>query len=194
MKIYTKTGDDGNTGLQGGRRISKSHPRIASYGAVDEANAALGIALSSWHDCPEEITSVLVAIQRDLFVVGADLSNPDLQDLCNRVTPGMAESLERTIDRFDSKLPALSSFVLPSGGSAASHLHHVRAVVRRAESLAVKLSETDEINLHCIIYLNRLSDLLFVLARTASRQDGHGDVLWRPNEPTKPDTDRSSGP
>ena len=166
--------------MQGGLRISKSHVRIAAYGAVDEANAALGIVLSGGQ-CPGDVRAALVGIQNDLFVLGADLSNPNLGDLGIRVTPDMAESLEKTIDRFESELPALTSFVLPGGGTAAaSHLHHARAVVRRAESLAVELSESEEINLHCAIYLNRLSDLLFVLARVADRRAGRPETPWVP--------------
>lgn len=186
MKIYTRTGDDGNTGLQGGLRISKSHVRIAAYGAIDEANAALGIVLSG-EQCPEDVRATLGRIQNDLFVLGADLSNPNLGDLGIRVTPDMAESLEKTIDRFESELPPLANFVLPGGGTAAaSHLHHARAVVRRAESLAVELSESEEINLHCTIYLNRLSDLLFVLARVADRRAGCPETPWVP--PLRGDT------
>lgn len=186
MKIYTRTGDDGNTGLQGGLRISKSHARITAYGAIDEANAVLGIVLSG-ERCPEDVRVVLGRIQNDLFVLGADLSNPNLGDLGIRVTPDMAESLEKTIDRFESELPTLTSFVLPGGGTAAaSHLHHARAVVRRAESLAVGLSESEEINLHCAIYLNRLSDLLFVLARVADRRAGRPETPWVP--PLRGDT------
>ena len=178
MKIYTRTGDDGNTGLQGGLRISKSHVRITAYGAVDEANAVLGIVLSG-ERCPDDVRVVLGRIQDDLFVLGADLSNPNLGDLGIRVTPDMAESLEETIDKFESELPPLTSFILPGGGTAAaSHLHHARAVVRRAESLAVELSESEEINLHCSIYLNRLSDLLFVLARVADRRAGRPETPW----------------
>ena len=203
MKIYTRTGDDGNTGLQGGRRISKAHRRIAAYGAVDEANAALGVAMagcggggdgSSSSDgmdpgcgrLPGDITSVLESIQNEMFVVGADLSNPDLADLRNRVTPDMTRSLEGEIDRFESELPALASFILPGGDAASARLHHVRTIVRRAESLAVWLSETDEINSQCIIYLNRLSDLLFVLARVVNRRRGREDVPWRPDGPGGP--------
>ena len=183
MKIYTRTGDDGNTGLQGGLRISKAHARIAAYGAVDEANAALGVTASGGSGAraiPDDVSSVLARLQNELFVVGADLSNPNLADLRNRVTPGMTNSLENVIDRFESELPPLSSFILPGGGLDAARLHHVRTVVRRAESLAVRLSETEEINLHCITYLNRLSDLLFVLARVLNRRLGHGEIPWRP--------------
>jgi cob(I)alamin adenosyltransferase len=127
LKIYTKTGDDGNTGLQGNYRISKSHPRITSYGTVDEANAALGVVLSNSLD--EDIHSVLTEIQSDLFLVGADLSNPNLNDVNNRVSLEMIEELEQHIDKFESELPPLTNFILPGGDPAAAQLHHVRTVV-----------------------------------------------------------------
>lgn len=189
MKIYTRTGDDGNTGLQGGSRISKSHTRIAAYGAVDEANAALGVAIASWKDCPDDITVVLTNIQNNLFAVGADLSNPNLIDVRNRVTPSMVDELESIIDRFESELAALANFILPGGSIGASHIHLVRTIVRRAESLTVRLSDTDEINAHCIIYLNRLSDLLFVVARVANSRDGCKETVWR----SEPSMDSSTG-
>ena len=177
MKIYTKTGDDGNTGLQGNFRISKSHPRIISYGTVDEANAALGIVLSNSMD--EDITNVLTEIQNDLFLVGADLSNPNLNDVKNRVSLDMTQRLEQHIDKFESELSPLTNFILPGGDTAAAQLHYVRTVVRRAETQVVQLSEKDEINSNCITYLNRLSDLFFVMGRLINKRMGREDILWK---------------
>ena len=177
MKIYTKTGDDGNTGLQGNLRISKSHPRIISYGTVDEANAALGIVLSNTLD--DDITKILTEIQNDLFLVGADLSNPNLNDMKNRVSLDKIEKLEQHIDQFESELPPLTNFILPGGDVSAAQLHYVRTVVRRAETLVVQLSEKDEINSNCIKYLNRLSDLFFVMGRLINKRKNREDILWK---------------
>lgn len=180
MKIYTRTGDGGDTGLQGGLRISKAHPRIAAYGAVDEANAVIGTAVAGMPAGP--VREALAGIQPDLFVVGADLSNPNLHDARNRVGPGMARAAEDLIDRAGEGLPELASFVLPGGTPAAAGIHHARAVIRRAEAAAVLLAESEEINPHCISYLNRLSDLLFVLARAANAAGGVPDVPWVPGK------------
>ena len=176
MKIYTKTGDDGNTGLQGNYRIAKSHPRILAYGTVDEANAALGIVLTNSLD--EDVTELLTKIQNDLFVVGADLSNPNLNDIKNRVSLNLIEVLEQHIDKFESELPTLTNFILPGGNIAAAQLHYVRTVVRRAETQTVQLSEKDEINSNCIKYLNRLSDLFFVMGRLINKRKNRQDVPW----------------
>ncbi|MCV0430080.1 cob(I)yrinic acid a,c-diamide adenosyltransferase [Nitrosopumilus sp.] len=177
MKIYTKTGDDGNTSLQGNLRISKSHPRILSYGTVDEANAALGIVLTNPLD--KDIASILTQIQNDLFLVGADLSNPNLNDVQNRVSLSMVEKLEQYIDQFESELPTLKNFILPGGDPSAAQLHYVRTVIRRAESQTVQLSEKDEINANCIKYLNRLSDLFFVIGRLINRRKNIPDIPWK---------------
>ncbi|MEE8181626.1 MAG: cob(I)yrinic acid a,c-diamide adenosyltransferase [Nitrosopumilaceae archaeon] len=177
MKIYTKTGDDGNTGLQGGFRMAKSHPRIISYGTVDEANAALGTVLTNSLD--NDITKILTNIQNDLFLVGADLSNPNLNDAKNRVNLDMVERLEQYIDKFELELPPLTNFILPGGDIAAAQLHYVRTVVRRAETQVVQLSENDEINLNCIKYLNRLSDLFFVMGRLINKRKDRDDILWK---------------
>ena len=177
MKIYTKTGDDGTTGLQGGTRVLKSNPRIMSYGAVDEANAAIGVALSFGVD--EELSEILTSLQNELFVVGADLSNP-ASDTKNRVTTQMIENLEKTIDGFEEQLEPLTNFILPGGDVAASQIHLTRAVIRRAEAYAVLAAQTENINENCIRYLNRLSDLLFVLARTDNKRKGKKDVMWKP--------------
>ena len=177
VKIYTKTGDDGNTGLQGNLRIAKSHPRIISYGAVDETNAALGIVLANSLD--EDITKILTEIQNDLFLVGADLSNPNLNDMKNRVSLDKIEKLEQYIDKFESDLTPLTNFILPGGDTAAAQLHYVRTVVIRAETLVVHLSEKDEINSNCIKYLNRLSDLFFVMARLINKRKNRKDIPWK---------------
>jgi len=177
MKIYTKTGDDGSTGLQGNFRIAKSHPRIISYGTIDEANAALGVVLVNSLD--DDVTKILTDIQNDLFLVGADLSNPNLNDVKNRVTLDMVERLEQYIDKFESELPPLTNFILPGGDNAAAQLHYVRTVVRRAETQVVQLSEKDEINFNCIKYLNRLSDLFFVMGRLINKRKDKNDILWK---------------
>ncbi|KAF6244435.1 cob(I)yrinic acid a,c-diamide adenosyltransferase [Nitrosopumilus sp. b2] len=178
MKIYTKTGDDGNTGIQGNLRISKSHPRIIAYGAVDETNAALGIVLANSVD--KDIFNCLTKIQNDLFVVGSDLSNPNLNDVKNRVTLEMIQELEHYIDKFELELPPLTNFVLPGGAIPAAQLQFTRTIVRRAETLTVDLAEKDEINTNCLIYLNRLSDLFFVLGRLINKRQGKKDILWKP--------------
>ena len=177
MKIYTKTGDDGNTGLQGNLRISKSHPRIVAYGAVDEANAALGIVLTNSLDV--DILKILTEIQNELFVVGADLSNPNLNDVKNRVTLEMIQKIEQNIDKFESELDPLTNFILPGGNIAAAQLHYTRTVIRRAETQIVQLSENDEINQNCIKYLNRVSDLFFVMGRLINKRKGNDDIIWK---------------
>ncbi len=177
MKIYTKTGDGGNTGLQGNFRIAKSHPRIISYGTVDEANAALGMVLTNSLD--DDIIEILTKIQNDLFLVGADLSNPNLSDVKNRVTLDMVKKLEQHIDKFELELPLLTNFILPGGYVAAAQLHYVRTVVRRAETQVVQLSEKDEINSNCIKYLNRLSDLFFVMGRLINNRKDIDDIPWK---------------
>jgi len=177
MKIYTKTGDDGNTGLQGNYRIAKSHPRIIAYGTVDEANAALGMVLTNSLDT--DIIAILTKIQNDLFVVGADLSNPNLNDVKNRVSLDLITTLEHHIDQFELELPPLTNFILPGGDPAAAQLHYVRTIVRRAETQTVQLSEKDEINSNCIKYLNRLSDLFFVMSRLINKRKNREDVPWK---------------
>ena len=178
MKIYTKTGDDGNTGLQGNFRIAKSHPRIMAYGTVDEANAAIGIVLTNALD--GDVSQLLSQIQNDLFLLGSDLSNQNLNDLKNRVSLEMIEKVEKSIDLFELELSPLTNFILPGGNLAAAQTHQVRTIVRRAETLVVKLSDKDEINSNCIKYLNRLSDLMFVLGRLINKRKGIEDILWKP--------------
>jgi len=178
MKIYTKTGDDGNTGLQGDFRIAKSHPRIIAYGTVDEANAAIGVVLTNELD--EDISKVLSKIQNELFLLGSDLSNQNLNDLKNRISLEMVENLEETIDKFELELPPITNFILPGGNVAAAQIHQVRTIIRRAETLVVQLSDKDEINSNCIKYLNRLSDLMFVMGRLINKRKGIDDIIWKP--------------
>ncbi|RZD38982.1 MAG: ATP:cob(I)alamin adenosyltransferase [Thaumarchaeota archaeon] len=178
MKIYTKTGDDGNTGLQGDFRISKSHPRIIAYGTVDEVNAAIGVVLTNTLD--DDISQLLNQIQNDLFLLGSDLSNQNLNNLKNRVSLEMIENLEVFIDIFESELPPITNFILPGGNMAAAQIHQARTIVRRAETLVVKLSDKDEINSNSIKYLNRLSDLMFVMGRLINKRNGVEDIIWKP--------------
>jgi cob(I)alamin adenosyltransferase len=178
MKIYTKTGDDGNTGLQGDFRISKSHPRILAYGTVDEANAMIGVVLSNVLD--GDVREVLNTIQNELFLLGSDLSNQNLNDLKNRISLDMVEKLEKIIDKFELELPLITNFILPGGNVTSAQLHQVRTIVRRAETLVVQLSDKDEINSNCIKYLNRLSDLMFVMGRLINKRKGIEDIIWKP--------------
>ena len=178
MKIYTKTGDDGNTGIQGDFRIAKSHPRILAYGTVDEANAMIGVVLSNVLD--DDVREVLNTIQNELFLLGSDLSNQNLNDLKNRISLDMVEKLEKIIDKFELELPPITNFILPGGNVAAAQIHQVRTIVRRAETLVVQLSDKDEINSNCIKYLNRLSDLMFVMGRLINKRNGIEDIIWKP--------------
>ena len=178
MKIYTKTGDDGNTGLQGDFRISKSHSRIMAYGTVDEANATIGIVLTNTLD--DDIRQVLTQIQNELFLLGSDLSNQNLNDLKNRISLDKVEKLEEFIDKFELELSPITNFILPGGNVAAAQIHQVRTIVRRAETLVVKLSDKNEINSNCIKYLNRLSDLMFVMGRLINKRNDVEDIIWKP--------------
>lgn len=177
MKIYTKTGDDGTTGLIGNKRVKKSNPRITSYGMVDELNASLGIILSS--KLGKDIRDLLIKIQNDLFVVGADLANPNLENKSNRVTSEMTLFLEKEIDRLEEKLSPITYFILPGGNLIASQVHLARTICRRAETNIVILSTVEDINNNCLIYMNRLSDLLFVVARTINKRKKISDVAWK---------------
>lgn len=179
-RIYTKSGDSGETGLGDGQRVRKDHPRVAAFGEVDELNAVLGLVLVYCPDGPD--ASFLRAVQNDLFDVGADLCVPQsasespTQSL--RVTAEQADRLEHAIDRLNENLEPLRSFLLPGGSTAAAWLHLARTVCRRAERAVVTLMGLEAVNHHALIYLNRLSDYLFVLARTANAE--RGDVLWVP--------------
>jgi len=179
--IYTKSGDGGDTGLGDGTRVPKDHARVAAYGEVDELNAVLGLVVANCPACPE--AAFLQSIQNDLFDVGADLCVPPFEGeqpgKSLRVTAAQAERLEKAIDSANEKLEPLRSFILPGGTPAAAWLHLARTVCRRAERAVVTLMHTETVNAQVLIYLNRLSDFLFVLARVAN-DDGRGDVLWVP--------------
>ena len=177
MKIYTKSGDDGTTGLQGNTRISKSDPRIVAYGTIDEANASIGLILSNKLD--DDIASILIQIQNELFVAGSDLSNVNLDDKGHRITPKMISKLEQIMDNFDKELAPLTNFILPGGDITAAQCHFSRTIVRRAESHIVLLKEKEKINECVLKYLNRLSDLLFVLGRIINKRKGKNEVIWK---------------
>lgn len=183
-KIYTKTGDDGRTGLVGGVRVQKDDPRVEAYGTVDEANSFIGFAITQAHS-NSRLAEILRLIQNDLFDLGADLATPvgasETPDSALRITSAQTLRLEQTIDDWNAPIPPLESFVLPGGSTLASALHMARTVTRRAERMAVTLRESnpDFTNAEPIRYLNRLSDLLFVLARAAN-DNGRLDVLWKP--------------
>jgi cob(I)alamin adenosyltransferase len=188
-RIYTRTGDRGTTALGDGRRVAKDHPRVEAVGAVDELNAVLGLALRSGVDAEAE--DLLRAVQNDLFDLGADLCLPERPRRARgnrsarqplRVTAAQVARLERAIDRFNAPLGTLRSFVLPGGTTASSWLHLGRTVCRRAERRLVTLARAARLNPQALVYLNRLSDLLFVLARRAN-DGGRADVLWVPGGP-----------
>lgn len=174
MKIYTKSGDDGTTGLLRGGRVKKNHARIEAYGTVDELCSVIGIARATQPKA--DIDAVLAQLQQDLFSMGADLATPEL-DTASLSTERVTW-VERQIDRVDSDLPALANFVLPAGTSTAAALHHARTVCRRAERRVVSLAEEAQVPETTVIYLNRTSDLLFVLARAANFSSGEPDVVW----------------
>jgi cob(I)alamin adenosyltransferase len=174
-KIYTRTGDDGSSGLVDGSRASKSGLRMTAIGEVDEANAALGVAIAAL--VPGDLTEHLLGIQNDLFDLGADLATPGEVGL--RIVASQVERLEHAIDAMNAELEPLRSFILPGGSGAVAALHVARTVVRRAERAAVALHEREPLNPQLLAYLHRLSDLLFVTARYVAAKEG-GDVLWRP--------------
>ena len=176
-KIYTRTGDGGSAGLVDGSRIRKSSLRMTAIGEVDEANAAIGLAIAALGK--SEVTEGLLRIQNDLFDLGADVATPGNVDGALRIVPGQVERLEREIDAMNSDLAPLTSFILPSGSAGVAALHLARAIVRRAERAAVALHDVDELGLPLLAYLNRLSDLLFVAARFVAAREG-GDILWKP--------------
>ena len=172
-KIYTRTGDDGTTGLGDGSRVAKDDPRVDAYGTVDEANSAIGLVLAT--DVPEGIEALLTSVQHQLFDLGGELCIPGhaaIQD-------ADIEALERALDGYNADLPALKEFILPGGGEAAARCHLARTIVRRAERATVALARTETVRAQPIRYLKRLSDLLFVLARVHARASGHGEVTWR---------------
>jgi len=181
MKIYTRTGDSGETGLFGGGRVSKHHLRVAAYGDVDELNSCLGLVRATepreFHD------RLLEEIQRDLFSIGGHLATPDPEKVQKALekaalSEARVEAFERAIDAADAALPPLRAFVLPAGTPKAAVLHLARTVCRRAERSVVALAHAESVPELFLVYLNRLSDLLFTLARAANADAGHGDVTW----------------
>lgn len=182
-RIYTRTGDDGSTGLGDGSRVYKDHLRVEAYGTVDELNSTLGLCVL--HSAKGPLTPILQAIQNDLFDVGADLCVPGEAGARLRIPAGYVERLEKWIDEHNARLQPLNSFILPGGEPLAAWLHLARTVARRAERCVTELlhdpAEAGRVNLEVVRYLNRLSDLLFVLARIAN-QEGRADVLWVPGK------------
>jgi cob(I)alamin adenosyltransferase len=177
-RIYTRGGDAGETSLGDGSRVSKLDERIGAYGAADELNAALGVVLAS--GCPAELREVLGRVQNELFDLGADLSVPLEREGRLRITQELVDALEGDCDRFNAGLPELRSFVLPGGTAAAAALHVARTVCRRAEREAIAASRSHDVNPLALVYLNRLSDLIFILARAANALAGCQEPLWRP--------------
>jgi cob(I)alamin adenosyltransferase len=183
LKIYTKTGDEGKTSLFRGGRVSKDHDRIEAYGSVDELNSVLGIVLTETKNA--EVYEVLIKIQNDLFVVGSDLAtvienDSEKNSKTLRTSEEMIKYLEKKIDYFDDKLPRLTNFVLPGGSKSAAYLHLARTVCRRAERKVVRLMNSVDISNQVMIYLNRLSDFLFVLSRFENFQANIPDTIWNP--------------
>lgn len=177
MKIYTKTGDKGETGLFGGTRISKASERVSSYGEVDELNSVLGLV--RLHPIDEERDELLASVQGELFTLGAELAARAGKDIgMPLVGDAQVDAIERAIDRAEEELEPLKSFVLPGGSPAAAHLHHARTVCRRAERSIVLLAQQEPVRPEVLRYLNRLSDLLFVLARLANHRANVPDVPW----------------
>lgn len=178
MQIYTKTGDKGETGLFGGQRVPKDALRIEAYGCVDELNSVIGIVLSM--ELAPALRPMLSQIQNDLFVVGADLATPTAKPGMHleRIAPEHGSFLEHSIDALEAALPPLTSFILPGGTPAGSQLHFARTVCRRAEREAVRLSHEEAIGDAVIVYLNRLSDFLFVAARYANHASGAAEIPW----------------
>jgi cob(I)alamin adenosyltransferase len=194
MKIYTKTGDKGETGLISGIRISKGDPRIVAYGSVDELNSNIGIAISSLgvkRDLFLDLINIMTRIQSELFVVGSDLADPRYpagdqnQYKTPRTDENMASALEVAIDKFETELEPITFFILPGGSIEASLFHVTRTIARRAERAVTLLSKDQIINPILLVYLNRLSDFLFVAARLINKRLGIKDIAWRPREADK---------
>lgn len=180
VRIYTKTGDDGSTGLLGPGRVSKDDVRVDAYGSVDELNAALGVARS--HGLDADADALVARLQDELFVLGSALADPSPDGPFHRaITPEHVAGLESAIDRLEGQLPPLSHFILPGGCPAAAQVHLARTVCRRAERVVVMLSRTpgQDVPGEILVYLNRLSDLLFVLARAVNRRAGMADIVWK---------------
>lgn len=175
-RIYTRTGDDGTTGLGDGSRVNKTSPRVEAMGAVDELNSVIGVLLT--HDLPEDIRATLTDIQHDLFDLGGELSIPGR----TAISDDQVKRLETTLDKLNAELPPLKEFILPGGSKTAAVCHLARAVCRRAERCVIHLGEKEKITAAATKYLNRLSDLLFVLARVLNVHAGRADVLWQPGK------------
>jgi len=173
-KIYTRTGDEGSTGLGDGSRVPKDSLRVEAYGTVDEANSAVGIVLAV-PGLPDPVRSCLTAVQHDLFDLGGELSIPGHR----MITPAHAARLEKELDAFNDPLPPLREFILPGGGPAAAACHLARTICRRAERNCWSLARQEPVSPDALIYLNRLSDLLFVIARVLARHESGSEVLWR---------------
>jgi cob(I)alamin adenosyltransferase len=172
-KIYTRTGDDGSTGLGDGSRVAKDSARVAAYGTVDEANSAIGLVLAA--SVQSDIAELLTTVQHQLFDLGGELCIPGHA----AIQAADIDALEHALDGYNDPLPPLKDFILPGGGEAAARCHLARTIVRRAERETVTLSRLESVRPEAIRYLNRLSDLLFVLARVLARASGHGEVLWK---------------
>jgi cob(I)alamin adenosyltransferase len=181
-KIYTRTGDRGETGLYGGGRVAKDDPRVEAYGTVDEANSALGLVAAHLDG---DLAEAVRAIQSTLFDLGAELATPDAGRV-PALTADAAAAIEGLIDRWEAELEPLRAFVLPGGAAAGAACQLARALVRRAERRVVTLARTTAVNPEIIKYLNRLSDCLFVLARLINRRAGVPDVPWRPSKASRP--------
>jgi cob(I)alamin adenosyltransferase len=186
-RVYTKAGDQGQTALVGGQKVSKASPRVDCYGAVDELNAALGLVRTSLEGSPanQELGPIVARVQNELFNLGAELATPDAERRAR--SPAVEErhvtALEAEIDRLNEDLPELKSFILPGGGWVSAYFHLARTVCRRAERLTVALVESgEEVGPQCIPYLNRLSDALFVFGRYAAKADGKAEPLWEPEK------------
>ena len=181
MKIYTKTGDKGETGLLGGKRVPKDDERIEAYGTIDELNSVIGVVLNYINN--KEVLDLLEVIQNNLFVIGSDLASPqEKEGIRSRISLVKQEEinkLEKAIDYFDSKLDALKNFILPGGAKGASMFHLARTVCRRAERRVITLKNNADINENIIVYLNRLSDLLFVLSRYDNKINDIPDIIWK---------------
>jgi cob(I)alamin adenosyltransferase len=173
-KIYTRTGDDGTTGLGDGSRTAKDSARVEAYGTVDEANSAIGLVLAS-DDVPVAVRSCLTEVQHDLFELGSELCIPGYA----AITEEFIDRLENELDGFNADLPRLKEFILPGGSQAAAACHLARTIVRRAERRVYTLSHDEDVRPEAVKYLNRLSDLLFVVARVLARNAGGSEVLWK---------------
>lgn len=179
MKIYTKKGDTGKTALFGGKKVSKNSLRIEAYGTVDELNSMLGLILAQQPS--DRVQQILIELQQQLFILGADLATPSTtKTRINRMDEPHVDGLESIIDELDEYLPALRNFILPGGSNCGALLHMARTVCRRAERAVVACMESDPVNNHSIRYLNRLSDLLFVLARYENHRAGQSETEWKP--------------